>query len=40
MPLEAFLHMMPPVQLVLMLELTNAKLVAKEKQEMTHKELL
>jgi hypothetical protein len=36
LPLEAFLHMMPPVQLVLMLELTNVRLAAKEKWEMTH----
>jgi hypothetical protein len=39
-PLEAFLHMMLPAQLVLMLELTNARLAAKEKWEMTHQELL
>ena len=34
-PLQAFLHMMPPVQLTLMLEPTNMRLVEKEKQEMT-----
>ena len=33
--LQAFLHMMPLAQLALMLELTNAKLAAKEKQDMT-----
>jgi hypothetical protein len=38
--LEAFLHMMPPVQLALMLELTNVRLAAKEKKEMTRQELL
>ena len=40
LPLQAFLHMMPPVQLTLMLELTNERLVEKEKQEMTRQELL
>ncbi|KAL3821912.1 hypothetical protein ACHAXA_008446 [Cyclostephanos tholiformis] len=39
-PLQAFLHMMPPAQLSLMLELTNERLVEKEKQEMTRQELL
>ncbi len=34
-PLQAFLHMMPPAQLMLMLEPTNMRLVEKEKQEMT-----
>jgi hypothetical protein len=33
-------HMMPLVQLALMLGLTNARLATKEKQEMTRKELL
>jgi hypothetical protein len=32
--------MMPPAQLTLMLELTNERLVEKEKQEMTRQELL
>ena len=40
LPLQAFLHMMPPAQLTLMLELTNKRLVKKEKQEMTCQELL
>jgi len=40
LPLQAFLHMMPPSQLTLMLELTNERLVEKEKQEMTRQELL
>ncbi len=31
LPLQAFLHMMPPVQLTLMLELTNERLAEKEK---------
>ena len=39
-PLQAFLHMMLPAQLVLMLELTNLRLAAKEKKEMTCQELL
>jgi hypothetical protein len=39
-PLQAFLHMMPPAQLTLMLELTNERLVKKERQEMTRQELL
>ena len=39
-PLQAFLHMMPPAQLTLMLDLTNERLVEKEKQEMTRQELL
>ena len=39
-PLKAFLHMMPLAQLTLMLELTNERLVEKEKQEMTRQELL
>jgi hypothetical protein len=39
-PLQTFLHMMPPAQLTLMLELTNERLVEKEKQEMTRQELL
>jgi hypothetical protein len=38
--LEAFLHMMLPAQLALVLELTNARLAAKEKKEMTGQELL
>jgi hypothetical protein len=38
-PLQAFLHMMPPAQLTLMLDLTNERLVKKEK-EMTRQELL
>ncbi len=39
-PLQAFLHMMPPAQLTLMLELSNERSVKKEKQEMTRQELL
>jgi hypothetical protein len=39
-PLQAFLHVIPPAQLTLMLELTNERLVEKEKQEMTRQELL
>ena len=39
-PLQAFLHMMPPAQLMLMMELTNKRLVSSEKQEMTRQELL
>ena len=39
-PLQAFLHMMPLAQLTLILELTNERLVEKEKQEMTRQELL
>ena len=39
-PLQAFLHMMPPAQLTLILELTNERLVSSEKQEMTRQELL
>jgi hypothetical protein len=38
--INAFLHMMPPEQLVLMLELTNERLAAKGKMELTHQELL
>jgi len=30
-PLQAFLHMMPPAQLTLMLELTNKRMAEKEK---------
>ena len=40
LPLQAFLHMMRPAQLTLMLELTNERLVSSEKQEMTRQELL
>ena len=40
MPLKAFLHMMPPEQLTLMLELTNERVMEKGKQEMTRQELL
>jgi hypothetical protein len=40
LPLKTFLHMMPPVQLALMLELTNSRLAAKEKREMTRQESL
>jgi hypothetical protein len=40
LPLKAFLHMMPPAQLALMLELTNARLAAKQKRKMTCQELL
>jgi hypothetical protein len=40
LPLEAFLHMMLRAQLALMLELANARLAAKEKQEMTRQKLL
>jgi len=39
-PLAAFVHMMPPEQLDLMLELTNERLAAKAKKELTHQELL
>ncbi len=39
-PLQAFLHMMPPAQLMLMMELTNKRLVSSEKQEMTRQDLL
>jgi hypothetical protein len=39
-PLQAFLHMMPPAQLTLMLELTNERLVEKKRQQMTRQELL
>ena len=40
LPLQAFLHMMPLAQLALMLDLTNMRLDAKEKQKMTLQELL
>jgi hypothetical protein len=39
-PLQAFLHMMPPAQLTLMLELTNERLVEKKRQQRTRQELL
>jgi hypothetical protein len=39
-PLAAFVHMMPPEQLDLMMELTNKRLGAKGKQEITRQELL
>jgi hypothetical protein len=39
-PLDAFLHMMPPEQLTLVLELSNERLAAKGKKELTHQELL
>jgi hypothetical protein len=39
-PLEAFLHVMPLAQLALVLELTNTRLAAKEKREVTRQELL
>jgi len=39
-PLAAFVHMMPPEQLDLMLELTNERLAAKVKKELTRQELL
>ncbi len=39
-PLQAFLHMMPRVQLTLILELTNERLVKKKRQEITRQELL
>ncbi len=35
LPLQAFLHMMPPAQLSLVLDLTNERLAKKEKQKMT-----
>jgi hypothetical protein len=35
LPLKAFLHLMPPAQPALMLELTNTRLAAKEKWQMT-----
>ena len=40
LPLQAFLHKMPPAQLALMLELTNVRLAAKDKREMSRQELL
>jgi hypothetical protein len=40
LPLAAFVHMMPPEQLDLVLELTNERLAAKKKKELTHQELL
>jgi hypothetical protein len=40
LPLQAFLHMMLPAQLTLMLKLTNERLVSSEKQDMTRQELL
>ena len=40
LPLQAFLQMMPPAQLTLMLELTNIRLAAKDKRKMTRQELL
>ena len=40
LPLAAFVYMMPPEQLDLMLELTNEKLAAKAKKELTRQELL
>ena len=40
MPLKAFLPMMPPEQLILMLELTNERLMEKGKHELTCQELL
>jgi hypothetical protein len=39
-PLAAFVHMMPPEQLDLVLELTNERLAAKKKKELTRQELL
>jgi len=39
-PLAAFVYMMPPEQLDLMLELTNERLAAKAKKELTRQELL
>jgi hypothetical protein len=39
-PLAAFFHMMPPEQLDLVLELTNERLAAKKKKELTRQELL
>ena len=39
-PLAAFVHMMPPEQLDLMLELTSKRLAAKAKKELTRQELL
>jgi hypothetical protein len=38
--IDAFLHMMPPEQLVLVLELTNERLAVKGKTELTRQELL
>jgi hypothetical protein len=38
--IKAFLHMMPLEQLVLMLELTLKRVVAKGKKELTRQELL
>ncbi len=40
LPLQAFLHMMPPAQLALLLELTNVRLATKDKRKMTCQELL
>jgi hypothetical protein len=39
-PLAAFVHMMPPEQLDLVLELTIERLAAKKKKELTRQELL
>jgi hypothetical protein len=38
--IDAFLHMMPPEQLALMMELTNERLATKGKMELTRQELL
>ena len=40
LPLATFIHMMPPEQLDLMLELTNERLATKVKKELTRQELL
>jgi hypothetical protein len=40
LPLQAFLRMMPPEQLALLLELTNMMLAVKDKRKMTCQELL
>ena len=40
LPLAAFVHMMPPEQLDLILELTNERLATKAKKELTRQELL
>jgi hypothetical protein len=39
-PLAAFVHMMPPEQLDLVMGLTNDRLAAKKKKELTRQELL
>ena len=40
LPFDAFFHMMPPEQITLVLELSNKRLAAKGKKELTRQELL